>query len=402
MIVPFLLGLATATEAGQPTPLVGVVTQMTGTVQLTGPGVAGDPVANPWQVIRAGVTVRVPEGGGSAGVVCSTRRFIRLRGPASWSLSNKSCAAGEELTPAEYAVVAPEAGRFKVVEGLLLLEHEIRNGAGANPLAPLILSPRGAMRSPRPTISWLRQPSVAEYRVALNGRGAHYDSFLKTEDITCGTSSDGLDICSLLWPADRPDLPPDETFSVGIAARESTAEPWHSNVPVEVQTTTLTDAMALESRLNRIESLGWQGATRDAAQAGFFASAGLYTDAAEAYRRAFSSAPSPELRATLADVYLMSGLLDLADSCYQALLHAPPAVQAAATFGLGRVAYARGHFQEAAQQFQKARTLYAQLKLGDEEMAARRAAGKAVARIPDPTTKAETVSGADAPPHDRE
>jgi hypothetical protein len=399
MTALFFFGWATAAAAEQPMALVGILTQITGAVQVTGQGAPRDPLASLWQIIRPGVIVRVPEGG-AAGIVCSSHRFVRLRGPASWSLSDKSCAAGEEITPAEYAMVAPETGRFKVVEGLLVLEHEIRNGAGADPLAPLILSPRGAMRSPRPTISWLRSPSAAEYRVALNGRGAHYDSFLKTEDLTCTTSSDGLDICSLLWPADRPDLPPEETFSVGIAARESTAESWRSNDPVEVQTMALTDATVLDSHLSRIESLGWQEATRDAAQAGLFANAGLYTDAAEAYRRAFSSAPSPELRATLADVYLMSGLLDLADSRYRALLNAPPAVQAAATFGLGRVAYARGHSQEAAQQFQKARALYAELKLSDEEVAARRAADKAVARIP--RMKAGAVSAADAPPRDRE
>jgi len=369
LTVTLLIGWATAAGAGQPTALVGILTQITGAVQVTGLGAAGDPLASPWQVVRAGATVRVPTGG-AAGIVCSTRRFVRLRGPATWLLTDKNCVAGEALTPAEYAVVAPQAGRFKVVEGFLVLERE--NRYVNDPLAPLVLSPRGALRSPRPTIFWVKVPSAVEYQLALNGRGVRYVNLLKAKDATCAPTLEGMDdACSLPWPADRPDLPPGEIFFVGIAARKGVAEPWRSNDPVEIQTMTLTDAKALESRLNRIDSLGWQGAMRIAVEAGFFAEAGLYTDAAEAYRRALSDAPSPELRVTLADVYLISGLPDLAEPLYrEALLNTPPTVQAAATFGLGRVEYVRGRFQEAAQQFQKARAMYAELKLGDEEAAA--------------------------------
>jgi hypothetical protein len=68
--------------------------------------------------------IRLPEGA-TAGIVCSNHRFVRLRGPASWSLSGADCAAGKELTPGEYSLVAPQAGRFKVVDGLLTIEREI-------------------------------------------------------------------------------------------------------------------------------------------------------------------------------------------------------------------------------------------------------------------------------------
>ncbi len=380
LTVPLFLGWATATDAAQPAPLVGIVTQITGAVQVTGPGATGDPLASTWQVVRVGATVRVPADG-AAGIVCSTRRFVRLHGPAAWRLTRETCAAGEELTPAEYAVVAPQAGHFKVVEGLQTLEHEIRGVDDGDPLAPLLLSPRGAIRSPRPTVSWLRVPSAAEYRVYMNGRDIHYDTLVKSEGLICTASPEGLDICSIAWPADRSDLPSGQIFFFGIAGREGIVEPWHGSEPAEVITPTLSATKALEARIQRIQSLGLQNATLEAARAGLFAEAGLFAAAAEAYQKALAIAPTPELRVTLADLYLISGLPSLAEPLYRAELVDPsPAVQGASTFGLGRIEYARARYQEAARHFQRARQLYAELNLADEEEAARKAAEKSSAK----------------------
>src|ERR1044072_788845 len=99
--------------ADPPADLTAVISQVSGTVRLSGPGVGPVPLAAPWQIIRAGVTVKLPKGA-TAGIVCSNRRFTRLRGPASWLLSERTCAAGKELTQAVYATLAPQAGRFKV------------------------------------------------------------------------------------------------------------------------------------------------------------------------------------------------------------------------------------------------------------------------------------------------
>src|SRR6185369_10314711 len=74
LAMPLLIGWAVA-DAAQPSALVGIVTQITGAVQVTGLGATGDPLASTWQVVRAGATVRVPAGG-AAGIVCSTGRFI--------------------------------------------------------------------------------------------------------------------------------------------------------------------------------------------------------------------------------------------------------------------------------------------------------------------------------------
>lgn len=382
LIASLLLGLTTA-AATSPTELTGILTQIDGSVQLAGPGVSGIPLARPWQVIRSGVTVHLPETS-TVGIVCSNRRFIRLQGPKSWPLTEASCVAGRELTSGEYSLVAPQAGRFKVVSGLLALEREIRNGDQDDPLAPLLFSPRNTvLRSPRPAVSWLQLPAATEYRVEWSGRRAGYDTRLRTGDVVCAADRDRANVCSLPWPLDRPDLPPAETFFLRIAARGGITEPWHWTEPVEVRTQKLSAVETLESHLRNIESLGLAGSALDTARAGLLAQGEFYADSAEAYRRALAAGPAPELRITLGDVYLAMGLLQLAEPLYREAASAGgPSVQAAAAFGLGRIEYARTHYREAAIDFRQAQELYAGQKVEEEEVAARRALERAVTRSP--------------------
>lgn len=386
-IASLLLGLtATAAGATSASGLTGILTQVDGAVQLAGPGVSGSPLASLWQVIRSGVTVRLPEAA-AAGIVCSNRRFVHLRGPASWSLTEAACAAGKELTPGEYSLVAPQAGRFKVVSGLLTLERGIRGVEGVDPLAPLLLSPRNTvLRSPRPTVSWLRLPAAVEYRVKWSGRGADYDVRLSAADVACTADRDGVNVCSLPWPPDRPDLIPDETFLLSAAARAGPDDPWHPwhwTDPVEVRTQRISAAETLEGRLRDLGSLGLEGPALDIAQAGLLAQEGLYADAAEAYRRVLVVSPTPELRVTLGDVYLVMGLFQFAELSYrEAARDGGPSVQAASVFGLGRIEYARAHYREAAMDFRQALDLYAGQRLVEEETAARQAAKRATDRVP--------------------
>lgn len=378
-----LLAAMAAAGPGKPMELTGIITQVEGAVRLSGPGVGAVPLATPWQAVRSGVTVRVPEGGG-VGIVCSNRRFVRIQGPGSWSLTAQACAAGKELALADYALVAPQAGRFNVVHGILVLDREMRGDDGSDPLAPFVVSPRNSvLRVPRPAVSWLRVPA-AEYQVEWSGLGTHgYTTRLDASDVACARRHDGLDLCSLPWPADRFDLRPGETFFLRILARGGLVEPWHGNDPVEVRTQTVAGAGRLESRLDDLGVLGLEGAALDVARAGVLAREGLYSDAAEAYQRALTVAPSSEIRVTLADVELAMGLHRFAEPLYrQALGEGGPAVRAAAALGLGRLLYARGRYGDATVAFRQAADLYAGKKLDEEEAAARRAAAKAAARTP--------------------
>ena len=379
-----LLSALTTAGFAKPVELIGVITQVKGSVRLAGPGVGNVPRASPWQAVRSGAIIRVPESG-AAGIVCSTRHFIHLRGPVSWSLTGPACSAGKELTPAEYALLAPSNGRFKVVHGLWVLDREMRGDDGSDPVAPVVMSPRNTvLRVARPAVSWLRVPLATEYQVEWRGRGTSgYATRLDTSDATCAVRTDGLDICSLPWPAGRSDLLPGETFFLRVAARDGIVKPWHGNDPVEVRTQTVAEAGKLESRLGGLAALGLEGAALDTARAGVFAEAGLYDEAADSYRRILSTAPSPELRVTLADVELARSLHFLAEPLYREVLaDGPPIGRAAAAFGLGRLLYSRGSYETAAVAFRQAGEFYAGLKLTEETAAARRAAAKAAARIP--------------------
>jgi hypothetical protein len=383
LIVLLLLSVM-GTGAASKAELTGIITQMNGAVQATGPGVQGLPRASPWQVLRAGVTVQVPADA-AAGIVCSNRRFVRIQGPATWLLTEPACAAGKELTPSEYALVAPQGGRFKVVEGLLTLEREMRSGDGDDPLAPLVLSPRNTvLRSPRPKVFWTRVPSVTEYEIRWSGRGASgRDILLKAGEVACVEEWRGLSVCSLPWPEERHNLPPRESFLLSIAARDGISAPWHANDPVEARTQEIAQALALESELRDLGRLGLENSALEVARAGLLAERGLYADAAELYRQAIAAAPFPELQITVADLDLAMGLHLLAEPRYrEALADGIPSVRAAAAFGVGRVAYARGNYQESASFFRQARDLYLEGGLGEEEAAARKAMERAVARIP--------------------
>lgn len=386
LLTGLVLGSAMA-AAGAPPPaeLTGVITQMDGDVSVSSPG-AGDavPSASPWQVVRRGDTIRVLAGG-AAGIACSNQRFARLRGSVSWSLTEPSCAAGKKLTPAEYALVAPQAGRFNVVNGFLVLERVMRAGDADDPLSPFVLGPRNTtLSSPRPMVSWLKVPSASEYRVEWSGRGTGaYTTRLDAAETPCAKNPDGLDVCSLPWPADRADLAPGQTFFLRIAARESISGPWHRNEPVEVRTPSQGDVEKLKARLESLESLGLTGGGLAAARAGVLAEAGRYADAAEAYRRALATTSSGSLRMTLADVELAMGLHRFAEPIYrEESAGGDPVLRAAAFFGLGRLAYARDDYVEATADFRQAQNLYRGAKLAEEEAAARKAAERAAARVP--------------------
>jgi hypothetical protein len=366
--------------------LTGVITQVEQaeeSVQLTGPGVATVPAAKPWQVVRAGVRFKIPAGA-RISVLCSTRRFVRIQGPASWSLNGKSCALGQPLELADYNLIVPRGGRLRVVPGSLTLELGTR-GNEDDLLAPVVLSPRNTrLRTLRPTVSWIRVPAAVEYQVEWNGRGSTAFALrLDAEKVTCAVGWEGFDICSLPWPADRPDLPRGQAFFLKVSARQGIAGPWHEAREVKAETLALEETERLEARLRDLQALGLDGEARQLARAGLLAESLLLDEAAEIYRQILLSAPSAEMEVTLADTYLIRGLLRLADAHYRKALEGGDcAVRAAAAFGLGRIEYSLAHYPDASAHFRNAVELYTRVKLSAEATAARQALAAADARRP--------------------
>jgi hypothetical protein len=386
-IVTLWMGTVLPIAAGvQAEELTGMITQVEQTgesVQLAGPGVDTVPAAKPWQVVRVGVHFKVPSGA-RLGVVCSTRSFVRIQGPASWSLSEKSCALGKPLQPADYGLIVPRGGRLRVVPGSLTLERGTR-GDEDDLLAPVLLSPRNiTLRTLRPPISWVRVPSAVEYQIEWNGgRSTAFSLRLEADKVKCAVGWEGLDICSLPWPADRPDLPPGHTFFLRVSVRQGIAAPWYGARAVKVETLEPDEARKLEARLRDLQDLGLDAEARELARAGLLAESRLLDEAAEIYRQVLASAPSAELEVTFADTYLARGLLRLADAHYRKALDGGDcAVRAAAAFGLGRIEYSLAHYAEASARFREAAEIYTHAKLSEESVAARQALTEADARAP--------------------
>lgn len=372
------------------------LTQIDGAVVVAGSGVRNLPVASPWQVMRQGTTLRVPAGG-FVGLVCSDRHFVRLQGKATWTLTSKACALGHQLTEAQYALVAPRAGRFSVVADLLVIDRDLRFARGENPLAPVTFSPRESrLRTFRPTVSWLLVESAEAYLVEWQNEGLEDRRYrIPAAEASCHHEPDGLDLCTFPFPIDAPDLAPGRKFLLTVSARERTSRSWFADAPVESTTPSLAEATRLETSLAELETLGLEGPALQTAEAGQLASEGLYSDAANAYRQVRINGPTVELGVTLADLYLVTGLDFLAEPLYrEALAAEPPTARAAAAFGLGRIAYERELFPEAAAFFEQARKGYAEVGLSEEAEAADRAAKRAVER---PVKKAPFTSDA-APP----
>lgn len=382
LVLCAILGALPLVALTPPPELTARVTQIDGTIGIAGSGVRNQPVANLWQVVRPGVTLRVPAAG-FAGLVCSDRHFVRLKGPTAWTLTAKACASGRLLSEAQYALVAPRAGRFNVVAGLLVIDRELRFARGDNPLAPVTFSPRESLlRSFRPAVSWLQVEGAEAYLVEWQNEGLEDRRYrIPAAEASCRHEPDGLELCTFPFPADATDLAPGTKFTLTVSARDRTSRTWFADAPVDVTTPTLKDAAQIEAELAELKTLGFERAALSTSEGGLLASRGLFSDAANAYRQARASDHSLELGITLADLYLVTGLDFLAEPLYREALSAEPStVRAAAAFGLGRIAYERQRFPEAAAFFEQARKGYAELGLCDEAEAADRAAKRAAER----------------------
>jgi hypothetical protein len=370
-------------RAGDLRGLVTQVEEAGESIQLSGPGADANPLAKPWQVVRQGTRFTIPKGA-RVGVVCSTRSFVRIEGPASWSLNEKTCALGKPLTPAAYTLIVPQGGRLKVVHGALGLEQEVR-GDDEDVLAPLVLGPRNtASRTLHPSIAWLRVPAAVEYQIEWSGRGdSPFTLRLDVKNVLCAAGWEGLDICSLPWPAGHSDLAPGQTYFLKISARDGIVAQWHESRAVEIRILRTEELGTLEARLRDLDGLDLGKTAHEAASAGLLAETGLVAESAERYRRVLAWAPSAELEVTLSDVYLKMGLFRLAESHYKKALDSGDCgVRAATAFGLGRIEYSLANYSEASIRFREAVKIYAQTGLSEEEAAARKAAAKAEDRIP--------------------
>ncbi len=360
--------------------LSAVATQVAGTVTVTA-GPEGKEVRRlePFGLVRTGDEINVPAGG-RVGLACSSDRWIELTGPELRTLTPAACADGRPLEPGSYRSMAPRGGRFRTIEGVMVLERGTREPA----VDVMVLSPREtAVLAARPLLRWRREPGAIEYQIEITGLGNRQT--IGAAQVRCRPEAawDGLTVCSLPLPESYSDLAPGKTASLNVGYRTSIAAPF---VTVEegVSIKRLDDGKKVRERLAAIGALPVAELIRALLAAGVYAEHRLYADAIAAYRRAATLLPSAPVEVTLGDLYLEVGLLRFAARHYQAALdtNAGPAVEAAAAFGFGRAHYGVHNYGEARERFQQAAALYSELGLAEEQAAAEKWALAAEQRRP--------------------
>lgn len=233
-------GLHSAPDRPSP-PLTAVVTSLEGAV--TADTAAGDIVlVHPRQVIPDGSVVNVAEPG-TASLVCSTDHLLRLGGGTALRLSPETCATGLPLAPGTYAALSPsdrtlDTDRYTqdVLRRLVrtrttVVQIRTRGREEQDPRIPVLLEPReSGTLDPRPALRWTRVSRAREIAIRVVGP-APWTAKIPVSDVDCADRAyppGSLEVCSLPWPQDAPDLPADgqSYLAVGVKTTIGGAFSW--------------------------------------------------------------------------------------------------------------------------------------------------------------------------------
>lgn len=383
-----LLLLGGGARARPETPgLMAVLLGLPGPVTVASPGPATTRSvrrAASYQSVGRGDVVHVPAGA-KATLLCSNDGWVTLTGPKDWTPDPAAC--GPNRAPAgSYLSLTAPGGRIRTAsDGSMMTELDTRAPA-EEIFLPRLLSPRHTkVEDPRPLLVWSQNPRAAEYEVVVEGPEG-FSVPIAASDARCQDGAGpwkGTVTCSWQIPPASPALPPAEEVFLRIGFRRgllSTASAARKSIPVKRLSAASRDE--IRERIQKIQGLPLDPASRLLLEAGAYAQAGLSASALERYSAALEIHEFPAARAALADLYLQVDLPDFAEREYRRLLAAPrdPLATAAAELGLGWVAYARQSDAEAQTHFAAARKLYAGQGLTREAEEAGAAAQRAQAR----------------------
>lgn len=389
--IRLLVPIVTLLVAGVASPgekLTAVLTQFQGTVTISEASRARSRAIPPrraqvLQIVGTGDGIHVPAGAG-VGFVCSTDRWVELMENQGQPLTKELCRNGKPLPPGTYHRLAPAAGRMVTLKGAVnVLQGETRSPEDDAYGVPHLLSPRNTfVLDGRPTILWTQVQDATDYEIRLT-EPAPFRLRFDAEQVSCEKSWEDVTACSLPWPSQALDLPPGTTSFLSVGARLSLAGPLREEIESSrVQRLSTEEAEGIRSQLDSLNALPLNEVARQLLEADLYVREGLLADAIPAYRKALALQEIPEVRVTLGDAYLKTGLLRFAARTYKEVLDGSPgpAVQAACEFGLGRVEYDRGNFEQALFRFKKAQELYRALGLKEEAVEVGRAIKQAEGR----------------------
>ncbi len=253
----------------------------------------------------------------------------------------------------------------------------------------MLLSPRNtALLEGRPLLRWTRIATASDYVIELLGQRGAFVARLRAADVDCGHDAEGwgeTDVCAAAYPAALPELAPGKSYFLSIGARESIASPLDKPTFGELVRRLPTEqAAAVAAAAEKVQALPLVAAAHWLILAGLFADYELLTDAVVAYRHVLDLEPTAEVRVSLGDAYLRTGLGFLAEHSYRAAGEASsePAVAAAVAFGLGHSHVLAGRYAEAIEHFRHAGELYQRLGFEEEATVASQQAAKMERRLP--------------------
>jgi len=381
-----IAGALEAPAGARPEPLTAVLVEVQGDVTIAepapriqgGPGLELVRRARALQALKMGDEVHLPPGS-QAGLVCSTDRWIALAGGRDQLLTAQLCRAGRPLPPGTYRRLAPTVGRLCHLGLAAILEGNTRRPEDDDFAIPLLVSPRRtAVLDGRPAIRWRPIPEAVEYEIELTGRYP-FQLRLDAAQIPCDERWGDLVVCVLPYPGREKELPAGEVSFLSVGARsELLGVLRKESKPNRVRRLPTAQAAGVRAELARLEELPLGSASRELLAADLYVRQGLMGEAIAAYQRSLALRDAPEVRVTLADVYLMVGLLRLAAHGYQRARDesSDGAVAAGAELGLGRVEQIRCNRSAALAHFRQARDRYVALGLQAERARVEKAVRK--------------------------
>lgn len=363
-----LCGQAAGGEPSPPAPLAGIFLRSEGgvTVARAGGGAAsGLRPAALLQLLTPGERVNVPAKKRVV-ILCSSDRWVLIRGPAEWRLDGPACARGQQLPAGVFRGLSAEAGRLRSFGGPTLLMRESRQDPREQ--VAVVLAPREtALREARPRAFFTALPGAVDYEITWEGLG-------KGERIAAAAAGcrpgeglwSGLEVCSAPFPPGL-ELRPGASARLRVGARFDLFEPPRSaRHPALVRRLSSDELESLERTLAKLALLPAPEEIRSRLAAATLAEHGVYGEALEMLGKALAQYEDPALRLAAADLLRRLGLDQLAEREYFKVLPAgDPAMVAAAEEGLGALACAAGEGPAAARHFALARQGFADLGLAD-------------------------------------
>jgi hypothetical protein len=241
----------------------GVVTaeRSTGVTTLLGYG----------HILTTDWSITVSEGG-EATVLCSNDRSVRFDDAHRKLRLAQACAGGDRVAPGTYAMVANESWEVRRGHGTEDpydgLTFRMRGWEEDDPTVPVLLEPRrSAVLDARPKLRWTRVTDAWGYWIELSD-DHRFETYVRADEIACSRADllhDQVEVCSIEWPEEFPDLAPNREALLRVRAQRNGAPDSSETLEHRVRRVSrslaielerscgllLTSKMALEDRIVR-------------------------------------------------------------------------------------------------------------------------------------------------------